>query len=83
MDTMTGAISTIILAGEPARARLLDGLTRRIEAAGSPVISLATVLVGDDGPSRRYVASKHKTAQSIGIGWPCRIIRLMASWFRK
>lgn len=68
MDTMTGAISTIILAGEPARARLLDGLTRRIEAAGSPAISLATVLVGDDGPSRRYVASKHKTAQSIGIG---------------
>jgi len=68
MDTMTGVNSTTILSGEPARARLLEGLSRRIEAAGSPAISLATVLVGDDGPSRRYVASKHKTAQSIGIG---------------
>lgn len=29
---------------------------------------LATVLVGDDGPSRRYVASKHKTAGEVGIG---------------
>lgn len=29
---------------------------------------LATVLVGDDGPSRRYVASKHKTAAEVGIG---------------
>lgn len=36
--------------------------------AGSPRISLATVLVGDDGPSRRYVASKHATAGSVGIG---------------
>lgn len=68
MEAMTGAISTAILAGEPARAHLLEGLSRRIGAAGSPAISLATVLVGDDGPSRRYVASKHKTAQSIGIG---------------
>jgi methylenetetrahydrofolate dehydrogenase (NADP+)/methenyltetrahydrofolate cyclohydrolase len=29
---------------------------------------LATVLVGDDGPSKRYVASKHKTAAEVGIG---------------
>lgn len=30
-------------------------------------MTLATVLVGDDGPSQRYVASKHAAAQSIGI----------------
>jgi methylenetetrahydrofolate dehydrogenase (NADP+)/methenyltetrahydrofolate cyclohydrolase len=38
-----------------------------MSAAGAPHVSLATVLVGDDAPSRKYVASKHKTAQSIGI----------------
>jgi methylenetetrahydrofolate dehydrogenase (NADP+)/methenyltetrahydrofolate cyclohydrolase len=28
---------------------------------------LATILVGDDGPSKTYVASKHRAAQEIGI----------------
>jgi methylenetetrahydrofolate dehydrogenase (NADP+)/methenyltetrahydrofolate cyclohydrolase len=30
-------------------------------------VCLATVLVGDDAPSARYVASKHRTAGSLGI----------------
>lgn len=51
----------------PARDALLASLRQRIQAAGNPHISLATVLVGDDGPSQKYVASKHKTAESIGI----------------
>ena len=57
-----------ILAGAPARDRILETLKTRILTAGSPKIQLATVLVGDDGPSKRYVASKHKTAHEIGIG---------------
>jgi len=65
---MSGApLSTVLLAGAPARDAILETLASRIARAGSPHISLATVLVGDDAPSRKYVASKHKTAQSIGI----------------
>ena len=58
---------TVSLEGAPARDAILAGLASRIVAAGSPRIVLATVLVGDDGPSRRYVASKHRTAAEIGI----------------
>jgi methylenetetrahydrofolate dehydrogenase (NADP+)/methenyltetrahydrofolate cyclohydrolase len=65
---MSGApISTLVLAGAPARDAILQTLAGRMSAAGAPHVSLATVLVGDDAPSRKYVASKHKTAQSIGI----------------
>ena len=53
--------------GTPVRDRILAGLSARIAAAGSPSICLATVLVGDDGPRQKYVASKHRTAGSIGI----------------
>lgn len=55
------------LDGAPVRDHILEGLAARISAAGRPDICLATVLVGDDGPSRRYVASKHRTAEQIGI----------------
>lgn len=64
---MTNAISTQILAGEPAREALLSRLKSRLVAAGSPKVVLATVLVGEDGPSQKYVASKHRTAHDIGI----------------
>ena len=65
---MSETVATQILAGAPARDQILATLRARIQAAGSPVINLATVLVGDDGPSQRYVASKHKTAAEVGIG---------------
>jgi methylenetetrahydrofolate dehydrogenase (NADP+)/methenyltetrahydrofolate cyclohydrolase len=58
---------TLSLDGAPVRDSILESLNSRIRSAGSPHISLATVLVGDDEPSRKYVASKHRTAQSIGI----------------
>ena len=65
---MSGApISTVVMAGAPARDAILSSLSERITQAGSPHIALATVLVGDDAPSHKYVASKHSTAQSIGI----------------
>jgi methylenetetrahydrofolate dehydrogenase (NADP+)/methenyltetrahydrofolate cyclohydrolase len=56
-----------MLSGAPVRDAILDSLQKRIAAAGSPRIALATVLVGDDAPSQKYVASKHRTAQHIGI----------------
>ncbi|MEY3657075.1 MAG: methylenetetrahydrofolate dehydrogenase/methenyltetrahydrofolate cyclohydrolase [Actinomycetota bacterium] len=60
-------ISTRMLPGAPVRDAILQGLQTRISAAGSPRIALATVLVGDDAPSQKYVASKHRIAQQIGI----------------
>ena len=41
--------------GNALRDEIVAGLRERIEAAGSPEVCLATVLVGDDGPSQRYV----------------------------
>ena len=53
--------------GAPVRDAILAGLSSRLSAAGSPSVCLATVLVGDDAPSARYVASKHRTAAEVGI----------------
>lgn len=61
----------------PGGAILMDGIRLRdeivarlrveIEAAGSPPVCLATVLVGDDRPSHTYVRNKHKKAQEAGM----------------
>ena len=61
----------------PGGAILMDGnllrdetvvlLRKRLEAAGSPHVCLATVLVGDDKPSRWYVGSKQKKAVEAGM----------------
>ena len=64
----TPAVSTQRLEGAPVRDAILAALSRRLAGAGHPVVNLATILVGDDGPSQKYVASKHRTAESIGIG---------------
>lgn len=64
---MTQPLNTLVLAGEPARDAVLSQLRARLVAAGSPHVVLATVLVGNDGPSQKYVASKHRTAHDIGI----------------
>jgi methylenetetrahydrofolate dehydrogenase (NADP+)/methenyltetrahydrofolate cyclohydrolase len=53
--------------GAPVRDAILSGLTGRLSSAGNPAVCLATVLVGDDAPSARYVASKHRTAAEVGI----------------
>jgi methylenetetrahydrofolate dehydrogenase (NADP+)/methenyltetrahydrofolate cyclohydrolase len=53
--------------GAPVRGAILAGLAARLSAAGNPAVCLATVLVGEDAPSARYVASKHRTAAEVGI----------------
>jgi len=62
-----GSINTVIMDGKVLRDETLDRLRQRIETAGRPDVCLATVLVGDDAPSRTYVGSKHKMANSVGI----------------
>jgi methylenetetrahydrofolate dehydrogenase (NADP+)/methenyltetrahydrofolate cyclohydrolase len=49
------------------RDEIVDELRATIEAAGSPPVCLATVLVGDDGPSHRYVKMKHERAAKAGM----------------
>lgn len=53
--------------GNALRDEVIADLADTIGAAGSPEICLATVLVGDDGPSKRYVASKNKKAVEAGM----------------
>ena len=53
--------------GNILRDETVARLRKEIEAAGSPAVCLATVLVGGDKPSHIYVASKHKKAQEAGM----------------
>ena len=62
------AVSTVRLDGAPVRDAILERVAGRLRAAGNPAVNLATILVGEDGPSQKYVASKHRTAESVGIG---------------
>lgn len=60
-------MSAIVMNGNALRDEIVAGLRARMDAAGSPPVCLATVLVGNDGPSQRYVASKHKKAAEAGL----------------
>jgi methylenetetrahydrofolate dehydrogenase (NADP+)/methenyltetrahydrofolate cyclohydrolase len=53
--------------GNRLRDRIVSELASTIRAAGSPEICLATVLVGDDAPSQRYVRNKHVQAAKAGM----------------
>ena len=57
----------LLLDGNRLRDLTVGRLRDRIESAGSPAICLATVLVGDDAPSRVYVNMKHRKATEAGI----------------
>jgi len=57
----------ILMDGNALRDEIVARLRKEIEAAGSPPVCLATILVGDDKPSKIYVASKHKKAQEAGM----------------
>lgn len=60
-------MTATLMDGNALRDELVATLRARIEAAGSPEICLATVLVGDDGPSQRYVKMKHQKAAEAGL----------------
>jgi methylenetetrahydrofolate dehydrogenase (NADP+)/methenyltetrahydrofolate cyclohydrolase len=60
-------MTAILMDGNALRDEIIAGLRVTVEAAGSPPVCLATVLVGNDGPSQRYVASKHKKAVEAGL----------------
>ncbi len=57
----------VLMDGNRLRDETIAALRATIEAAGSPAVCLATVLVGDDRPSQLYVASKQKKAAEAGM----------------
>jgi methylenetetrahydrofolate dehydrogenase (NADP+) / methenyltetrahydrofolate cyclohydrolase len=57
----------ILMDGERLRDEIVARLRVTIDAAGSPPICLATVLVGDDRPSQIYVRNKGRKAQEAGM----------------
>ena len=59
--------SPLILDGVALRDLMVGRLAKRVAAAGSPSVCLATVLVGDDAPSHTYVRNKHKFAAAAGL----------------
>ena len=61
------AMTATLMDGNLLRDEIVAGLRQQIADAGSPDICLATVLVGDDGPSQRYVRMKHQKAQEAGL----------------
>ena len=59
----------VLLDGERVAARMkmeLADRASRLIAAGRPA-GLGTILVGDDGPSAKYVAMKHADCEEVGI----------------
>jgi methylenetetrahydrofolate dehydrogenase (NADP+)/methenyltetrahydrofolate cyclohydrolase len=60
-------VPAIIMDGKALAESVRQRVADRLVALGSPPVCLATVLVGDDAPSRRYVASKQKQAAAIGM----------------
>lgn len=57
----------VLMDGNRLRDETIAALRATITAAGSPPVCLATVLVGDDRPSRLYVANKQKKAAEAGM----------------
>jgi methylenetetrahydrofolate dehydrogenase (NADP+)/methenyltetrahydrofolate cyclohydrolase len=57
----------LIMDGEVLRDEIVARLRTEIVAKGSPKVCLATLLVGDDKPSKIYVRWKHKKAEEAGM----------------
>jgi methylenetetrahydrofolate dehydrogenase (NADP+) / methenyltetrahydrofolate cyclohydrolase len=62
-------MTAVTLDGQAVADRLKDGLRERIIRLADRGVTpgLGTVLVGDDGPSARYVAMKHRDCAEIGM----------------
>jgi methylenetetrahydrofolate dehydrogenase (NADP+) / methenyltetrahydrofolate cyclohydrolase len=60
-------MGALILDGNLCAAAVRERVAATLTEAGRPAICLATVLVGDDGPSQRYVRSKQKDAEAVGM----------------
>jgi methylenetetrahydrofolate dehydrogenase (NADP+)/methenyltetrahydrofolate cyclohydrolase len=62
LDWPYAASMAVLMDGNGLRDQIVGALRTRIEAAGSPAVCLATVLVGEDRPSQIYVRNKQRKA---------------------
>jgi methylenetetrahydrofolate dehydrogenase (NADP+)/methenyltetrahydrofolate cyclohydrolase len=62
-------MTAITLDGEALAQRIKDDLGERVAALAERGITpgLGTILVGDDGPSAKYVSMKHRDSQELGM----------------
>jgi methylenetetrahydrofolate dehydrogenase (NADP+) / methenyltetrahydrofolate cyclohydrolase len=62
-------MAAILLDGEALAAKVREELAARVAELKSVGVTpgLGTILVGDDGPSGRYVAMKHQDCAQVGI----------------
>ncbi|MDA8357079.1 MAG: bifunctional 5,10-methylenetetrahydrofolate dehydrogenase/5,10-methenyltetrahydrofolate cyclohydrolase [Actinomycetota bacterium] len=62
-------MTAVLLDGERLAARVRAEVAERVArlAAEGIRVGLGTILVGDDGPSARYVAMKHEDCAEVGI----------------
>ncbi len=60
-------MAAVIMDGKVLAGLVRERVAKEMEALGHPPVCLATVLVGDDPPSQRYVASKQKQAAEVGM----------------
>jgi methylenetetrahydrofolate dehydrogenase (NADP+)/methenyltetrahydrofolate cyclohydrolase len=62
-------MTAALLDGEALAARIRAEVTERVArlAQAGVRVGLGTILVGDDGPSGRYVAMKHADCKEVGI----------------
>ena len=62
-------MAAILLDGEALAAKLRAELSERVAQLNTVGVTpgLGTILVGDDGPSARYVAMKHQDCGQVGI----------------
>ena len=58
---------TVILDGLKLGREIREGLAAELTEMGSPSVTLATVLIGEDPASRLYVGKKQKEAQAAGM----------------
>ena len=60
-------MAATIIDGTATAAETRARVAEALKAAGSPEVTLATVLVGEDPPSQRYIRGKAKASQEVGI----------------
>src|SRR5271156_7096028 len=62
-------MTAAVLDGESLAARIRGEVTDRVARlrASGDEVGLGTILVGEDGPSERYVAMKHADCAEVGI----------------
>ena len=61
-------MGAFLLDGRARRDEILASLRSEIASHGRLPVTFATVLVGDDDASVRYVGLKHRAAEQIGVG---------------